>query len=62
MKFALQMESIDTFTDTASSEASPTVVAAIKDKPNDNEDLGDISDEEPPFPLYDLFLLCRGQS
>lgn len=52
--------STDTFTGTASSEASSTVVtAAIVDEPNDNDDLGDSSDEEPPFPLYGLFLVMQ---
>ena len=50
-----QMSSIDTLTDAASSEASPTIMAAIGNKSKDNEDLGDISDEEPPFPLYGSF-------
>ena len=42
------MRSTDTFTDTQSSEASPAVVTATRDEPNDNGDLGDSSDEEPP--------------
>ena len=47
------MGSVDTSTNTASSEPSPNVVtAAIVDEPNDNDDLGDTSDEEPPFSLY----------
>jgi len=46
------MRSIDTSTDTASSEAPSTVVAAIGNELNGKEDLGDSSDdEEPPFPF-----------
>jgi hypothetical protein len=49
----VQMGSIDTFTDTASSEASTVAAAAaIVDEPNNKEDLGDSPDEGPPFPLY----------
>ena len=45
------MGSIDTTIDTASSKASPTdVIAEIVDdsEPNDDDDLGDTSDEELP--------------